>query len=111
MAGGTVTLNSDTLPQDVAQGGVGGSGDLGGALTGAGVGGNGGNGSGGGLYVAGGSLSETGDTLSTETAQGGAGGNGNGGADFGSFVDHMRPVELTQAPSSRILPKYCHRTD
>ena len=63
VAGGTATLTNDTLDGNTAQGGDGGTGDLGHLAGGAG-----GNASGGGVYVAGGTATVTNDTLSGNTA-------------------------------------------
>jgi hypothetical protein len=84
MAGGTVTLSSDTLSSNTAQGGTGGGGGsiitgTGATMAAGGAGGSGGTGSGGGLCVAGGSVTLSKDTLSSNTAQGGDGGFGGFG--------------------------------
>jgi hypothetical protein len=89
LAGGSVTLNNDTLSNNYATGGTGGTGGKGsdclfGNGGNGGVGGVGGTGSGGGLYVSGGTVNLNNDTLSSNNANGGIGGNGGTGGKGGS---------------------------
>jgi hypothetical protein len=87
VAGGSVTLNNDTLSSNQAVGGNGGNGDYvwtgGNGVPQGGSGGSGGAGSGGGLYVAAGAVTLSNDTLSSNNAGGGNGGNGGGGGGTG----------------------------
>jgi hypothetical protein len=87
LASGSLTLNHDTIAQNVATGGAGGAGGTGGTgkttqTSRAVIGGGGGNGAtggsaaGGGVYVAGGQLLVADGTFSTNQAVGGAGGAG-----------------------------------
>jgi hypothetical protein len=69
VASGTVTLSSDTLSSNTAQGGFGGGGR---------PSGNGGNGFGGGLYAGGGTISLFNDTVDFNAASGGSSYGGNG---------------------------------
>jgi len=70
VAGGTVTLTSDTLSSNSARGGQGGG-------WYGGTGAAGGDGFGGALYVAGGTVTLRNDTVTSNTAQGGPGGSGS----------------------------------
>ena len=90
VASGNLTLNDDTISDNVAKGGAGGNGGAGGsgkntktslAQTGAagGDGGAGGAAAGGGIYVAGGQLIVSDSTFSQNQAIGGAGGIGGSG--------------------------------
>jgi hypothetical protein len=83
VAGGAVTLKSDTLSNNHASGGTGGGGGSASFFHGDHSGGTGGVGSGGGLYVAGGTVTLTNDTLSSNQASGGVGGKGGDGSGFG----------------------------
>ncbi|HWG47748.1 MAG TPA: hypothetical protein VN688_33605, partial [Gemmataceae bacterium] len=78
VAGGSVSLSNDTFRSNIAQGGGGASGRLGGN------GGNGGNAGGGGIYVAAGTVSLNNATLSYNQAHGGAGGGGGKGSNVTS---------------------------
>ena len=74
LAGGSLTLNDDTVANNVARGGAGGNGGGGAA------GGGGGLGAGGGIYVADGTVIANDDFFQSNQAIGGAGGNGGAGA-------------------------------
>jgi hypothetical protein len=74
LAGGSVTLNNDSLSNDNAGGGNGGNGGISNAVHPAGPGGAG---AGGGVYLAAGSVTLNSDTLSGNHAGGGNGGDGD----------------------------------
>jgi hypothetical protein len=88
VAGGTVTLNNDTLSGNIVQGGTGGTGGKGtpganGFSPDGGPGGTGGDGLGGAMYVAAGTVTLSNATLSGNFANGGTGGKGGkGGSAF-----------------------------
>ncbi len=110
LGAGTLTLTSDVIESNVAQGGAGGAGGHGGygfseyqttsgnSFIGSfyagnagngGAGGAGGNGNGGGLYIAGGSLAPLNSSVVLEgnSAQGGTGGDGGAGGRAGLYGD------------------------
>ena len=99
VAGGSVTLTNNTLDNNQAGGGNGGSGGLG-----SGNGGSGGGGSGGGLYLAAGTITLSNDTLSgnqAELSNGGPSGSpdqhgtsGSSGAAVGGGIDAAGPSSL-----------------
>jgi hypothetical protein len=74
VAGGTVTLNNDTVASNNAKGGAGGEGAR--AFTSGGTGADGGPAKGGGLDVEGGTITLNNDTFGSNNASGGQGGQG-----------------------------------
>ncbi len=112
LGAGTLTLTSDVIEGNVAQGGAGGAGGRGGygftvyqtsagsSFIGSfhagnagngGAGGAGGNGYGGGLYIAAGSLAplESGVVIEGNSAEGGAGGDGGTGGRAGLYGHYL----------------------